>query len=93
MNSHVSDDKHGPLGTSDSIPSHPLGVKPLGNEYLSDEPSARRHIGALQMIPDEMLMLVVEHLDRVSLQRLASTCKFLYAFCESEELWKQLFLM
>lgn len=80
------------LPDGDSIPSHPLGVKPLGNQYLSNVPSARRSMGSLQGLPDEMLMLVLERLDGSSLQRLASTCKFFYALCESEELWKAVYL-
>jgi hypothetical protein len=80
------------LSGSDSIPSHHLGVKPLGNQYLSSTPNARRTIGLLQALPDEMLMLALERLDGMSLQSLASTCKFFYALCESEDLWKSVFL-
>lgn len=80
------------LPASEFIPSHHLGVKPLGNQYLSSTPSARRNIGSLQALPDEMLMLALECLDRMSLHYLASTCKFFYALCESEDLWKSVFL-
>lgn len=80
------------LSGSDSIPSHPLGVKPLGNQYLTSTPNARRNIGTLQRLPDEMLMLILERLDGIGLQRLASCGKFFYALCESEDLWKGVFL-
>ncbi|KAM4054848.1 cupin-like domain-containing protein [Hirsutella rhossiliensis] len=77
---------------ADSIPSHPLRVKPLGNRYLSDGPNARASVGAWSALPDEMLMLVLELFDPRELLRLGSTCKFLYAFCHLDELWKAVFL-
>lgn len=76
----------------DSIPTHPLGVKPLGNRFLSNGPNAKANCGTWGFLPDEMLMLVLEHVDAKSLLRLGSTCKFLFAFCHSDELWKALFL-
>ncbi|KAM0450336.1 hypothetical protein ACHAPV_004005 [Trichoderma viride] len=77
---------------SDSIPTHPLGVKPLGNQYLAKGPNARRSIGSWACLPEEILALVLEGFDKHSLLNLGSTCKFLYAFCHSEELWKALYL-
>jgi hypothetical protein len=77
---------------SDSIPSHPLGVKPLGNLYLHDGPNARTAIGLWNACPDEILMIILEHFDTASLRKFGSTCRFLFAFCYSEELWKTLFL-
>lgn len=74
------------------IPSHPLGVKPLGNQYLSSAPSARRAIGALGSVPDEVLMILLEHLDGATLTRLGACCRFLYAFCRADELWRTLSL-
>ncbi|KAJ0387539.1 hypothetical protein COL922a_002163 [Colletotrichum nupharicola] len=78
--------------TSESIPTHPLGVKPLGNQYLSDRPNARKHIGVFTTLPDEALMILLEYLDQSNLRNLGYTSKFLYAFCQSDELWKALFL-
>ncbi|KAJ0355152.1 hypothetical protein COL154_000744 [Colletotrichum chrysophilum] len=78
--------------TSESIPTHPLGVKPLGNQYLSDRPNARKHIGVFTTFPDEALMILLEYLDQSNLRNLGYTSKFLYAFCQSDELWKALFL-
>lgn len=77
---------------SHSIPSHYLGVKPLGNQYFSDGPNARSHIGDWAGLPDEVIMTVMEYLDKAVLLALGSTCKFLYAACHSEEVWKALFL-
>jgi len=39
-----------------------------------------------------MLMVIFEHFDRSSLLKIGHTCKFFYAFCHSEELWKAIFL-
>ena len=79
--------------TGDSrIPTHPLGVKPLGNQYLFDGPSARQSIGTLQILPDEMLAQLLEYLEPQQLRVLGYTCRFLYAHSFSEELWKALFL-
>lgn len=78
--------------TSDSIPSHPLGLKPLGNQYLHNGPIARRSIGVFDVLPDEMLMLFLEHFGAAELLDLGHTCKFFYAFCHSDDLWKALFL-
>ncbi|KAH8890976.1 Clavaminate synthase-like protein [Thozetella sp. PMI_491] len=75
-----------------SIPSHPLGIKPLGNQYLVDGPNARHHIGSFQALPDELLSQLLEFLDQRSLRVLGYTCRFLYAHSVSEELWKALFL-
>ena len=91
--SHGQRDSIVSVSASDSIPSHPLGLKPLGNQYLSSRPNARRNIGTWARLPDEMLMLILEHLGDIALLRLASTCKFFYALCDSEELWKALFLL
>ncbi|POR32048.1 F-box protein [Tolypocladium paradoxum] len=79
-------------GRSAPIPSHPLGVKPLGNRYLSTGPNARASVGTWAILPDEMLTVVLEHFDKSDLLSLGATCKFLYAFCHPDELWKSLFL-
>lgn len=76
----------------DSIPTHPLGVKPLGNQYLFQGVNARRSTGIWDTLPDEILMVIFEYFDVQGLFALGHTCKFLYAFCHSEELWKTLFL-
>ncbi|KAG6004356.1 hypothetical protein E4U43_000754 [Claviceps pusilla] len=77
----------------DSIPTHVLGVKPLGNCFFSERPNAKLSSGTWGVLPDEMIMLVLEQMDVRSLLSLGSTCKFLFAFCHSDELWKALFLL
>ncbi|KAI2467736.1 Clavaminate synthase-like protein [Annulohypoxylon bovei var. microspora] len=78
--------------SSDSIPVHPMGVKPLGNQYFVSGPTARQSLGPLGRLPDEMILQILEYLDTSSLENIGLTCRFLYAFCQLDELWKILFL-
>lgn len=80
------------LKDPDSISTHALGVRPFGNQYLTGGPNSRASIGTWHFLPDEMLMVVLESLDQSSLFNLGQTCKFLFAFCHSEELWKAIYL-
>ncbi|KAK0656739.1 Clavaminate synthase-like protein [Cercophora newfieldiana] len=76
-----------------SIPPHPLGIKPLGNKYFSSGNDARDSLkGPLRTLPDEMLMQLLEYLDQRSLRILGSTCRFLFANCNYDDLWKSIFL-
>jgi len=77
--------------SQESIPQHSLGVKPSGNQYTATV-NARRSIGPFQILPDEIIAELLETLDSRRLRMLGSTCKFLHAFCKSEELWKTLFI-
>jgi hypothetical protein len=43
-------------------------------------------------LPDEVVATVLEYLDALQLDLLGSCCKFLYALCRSEDLWKALFI-
>jgi hypothetical protein len=76
----------------DSIPVHPLGIKPLGNQYFASERPARLALGPIGSLPDEIIQQLLEILDVDCLRTLGSTCRFLYAFCRLDELWKGLFL-
>jgi hypothetical protein len=78
--------------STESIPVHPLGVKPLGNQYFAPGPSARQALGHIGILPDEMILQLLEYLQEESLTILGSTCRFLYAFCQLDELWKSLFI-
>ncbi|PVH78856.1 Clavaminate synthase-like protein [Cadophora sp. DSE1049] len=77
--------------SSNTIPPHPLEVKPAGNQYTATS-IARNSIGSFQAFPDEVLALFLEYLDSYMLRLLGATCKFLYAFCRSDDLWKALFI-
>ncbi|KAL2161484.1 hypothetical protein VTH06DRAFT_8046 [Thermothelomyces fergusii] len=75
-----------------SVPPHPLGVKPLGNKYFSASTDARLSIGALQALPDEVLMQLLEYMDARTLRMLGYACKFLFACCMADDVWKTVFL-
>lgn len=77
---------------SSLIPSHPLAIKPSGNQYTATVSNARHSTGVFQVFPDEILSILLEYLDSNELLLLGSTCKALYAFCRSDELWKTLFI-
>jgi hypothetical protein len=74
-----------------SIPPHPLGIKPAGNQFTASS-NDREAIGRFQILPDEALIILLEYLDSSALTRLGSTCKALFAFCHSDDLWKTLFI-
>ncbi|KAK0729176.1 hypothetical protein B0T21DRAFT_314739 [Apiosordaria backusii] len=78
---------------SSSVPLHPLGIKPLGNKYFSNGNDARKYMGSLQGLPDEMLIQLLEYLDTRTLRLLGYTCKFLFACCMSDDVWKTIFLV
>ena len=74
-----------------SIPHHPLGIKPLGNQYTATS-NGKDAIGPLKLLPDEVLAILLEYFGSFQLRLLGSTCKFLYAFCRSDDFWKVLFI-
>lgn len=75
----------------EAIPCHPLGVKPSGNALLATW-SLRQAIGSFQLLPDELILTLLEGLDGHSLLRLGRTCKAFHAFTRAEEIWKALFV-
>ena len=75
----------------DAIPTHPLGVKPSGNALLAAE-NLRDAIGTFRILPDELILTLLEFLDSPSLLRIGRTSKAFYAFTRAEELWKALFV-
>lgn len=73
------------------MPSHPLGVKPAGNAFSAVE-NAKTMAGFFFSLSDELILQVLDFLDHWSLVRLGATCKFFYAFCQFDDLWKTLFI-
>ena len=69
------------------IPPHPLGIKPSGNVYGSTR-SLKSNAGLFSVLPDELLLHLLEALDHISLRLLSYTCKSLHAFSRYEDLWK-----
>ncbi len=90
--SHESHGSNGDITNGSRVPPHPLAIKPLGNKYLSTVADARGSLGSFGALPDEVLMQLLEYVDSYTLRLLGQTCKFLFAFCRDEELWKALFL-
>lgn len=76
---------------SATVPPHPLDIKPSGNAYTATK-NIKDHAGLFRRLPDELLMQLLEVLNAADLVRLGSTCKALYAFCRSDDLWKTLFI-
>ncbi|KKK16609.1 hypothetical protein P175DRAFT_0519199 [Aspergillus ochraceoroseus IBT 24754] len=75
----------------DAIPGHPLGVKPSGNALLAAE-NLRDVIGTFNLLPDELVLVLLEYLDCPSLLKLGQTCKAFYAFTRAEDFWKTFFI-
>lgn len=77
--------------SEDAIPCHPLGVKPSGNGLLAKR-DLRTAIGNFKVFSDELILILLEYLDAVSLLSIGRSCKAFYAFTRAEELWKALFI-
>lgn len=76
---------------NDTIPGHPMGVKPSGNALLATE-NLRDAIGTFKLLPDELISMLLECLDGPDLLSIGRTCKAFYAFTRAEDLWKALFI-
>jgi hypothetical protein len=76
---------------SSRISHHPLSIKPSGNQYTATK-NSKDCSGYFRICPDEVLAVLLEYLDSSKLQELGSSCKFLYALCRSDDLWKTLFI-
>ena len=91
LGSHPNDNAFDESPARDAIPGHPLGVKPSGNALLAAE-DLRNAIGTFNLVPDELILILLEFLDSRSLLQLGQTCKAFYAFTRAEDLWKTLFI-
>lgn len=76
---------------TETTPVHPLGVKPSGNALLAST-NLRTAIGNFRLIPDDLILTLLEYLDGNSLLSVGRTCKAFYAFTRAEELWKSVFI-
>lgn len=76
---------------SNAVRSHPLGVKPLGNAIVSTV-NSKSCAGHWARLPEELVQILIEQLSAWELLRLSHTCKYLYAFGSSDELWRGLFV-
>lgn len=75
-----------------AVPPHPLGVKPLGNAYITKQ-NIKLAAGYFSHVPDEIIIEILEWLDSDALVELGKTCKALYAFCQQDEIWRTLFIL
>jgi len=86
---HESEDINGDVPF---VPLHPSGIKPSGNAFTATS-NLRAATGTFALIPDELILLILETLDQSCLLALGATCKALYAFTKTEDLWKALFIL
>lgn len=70
-----------------TLVSHPLGVRPSGNALLDDD--RKPGMGLFALLPDAIVLTIIQELDKASLLALGHTCKGLFAYCWFDELWKQ----
>ncbi|KIW04127.1 uncharacterized protein PV09_04935 [Verruconis gallopava] len=75
----------------DNIPTHPLEIKPSGNAY-SSHVNSKHNAGVFAALPDELTLQLLETLPATGLVALGSSCRFLYAFTQYDELWRALFV-
>ncbi|KAH8694116.1 putative F-box and JmjC domain protein [Talaromyces proteolyticus] len=76
---------------AEAVPCHPLGVKPSGNALVATS-NLRNAIGNFNLLADDVVLVLLEYLDAPSLLKLGRTCKALYAFTRSEDIWKTLLI-
>ena len=84
-----SDAKVSPSGAQ--IHAHRLGIRPSGN-VLTEPAHARNNIGTFGILPDEVILTVLEWIDDVQLIALGTTCRAFFAFTSNDDLWKTLLL-
>jgi len=74
------------------LPPHWNRIKPSGQVYLATE-NIKIAAGPFSMLPDELIIHLLEFLDILSILRFGSTCKALWAFSRLDEpLWRSKFL-
>jgi len=87
----VQSDSHDESQDTSLVKRHPLGVRPSGNA-LTSTINLKTSCGLFTLLPDELLMQLLESLGARDLLQLGSTSKALHAFTRSEELWRALFV-
>lgn len=74
-----------------SVRRHPLGLRPSGNALTADQ-DLSLSMGIFGRIPDALLVLVLEYLNKDALLNLGQTCKGLFAFAAYDQIWRELAL-
>ena len=87
----VYDCKEAEDDSASSIRVHPLGVKPGGNA-LTSHGDLQSSAGLFGILPDELLLTLLEYLQERCLLQLGACCRGLFAFTTTDSLWKDLFI-
>lgn len=74
------------------IQPHSLNIKPSGNALTSRSNLRDTSTGLFAIIPDELILQVLGHLDSEDVNSIGAASKGMYGFSRSEELWKTLFI-
>ena len=78
-------------GSKNETCRHPLGVRPSGNALTAEGGVvARTAMGLLSRLDDDLVLVLLEYLDRDSLIKLGSTCRAFFAYCSYDQLWRDL---
>lgn len=81
-----------PPGLLSVLPPHWNRIKPSGQAYLATE-NIKEAAGPFSTLPDELIIRIIEYLDILSILRIGSTCKALWAFSRLDEpLWRSIFM-
>ncbi|KAK9365169.1 hypothetical protein V1509DRAFT_571509 [Lipomyces kononenkoae] len=79
--------------------NHPLGIKPFGNLILSDNDAhascvqiRKKLLGYFSILPDELILSLMQNLEANELRRLGYSSRIFSAFASQDDLWKQLFV-
>lgn len=73
--------------------SHPLGLKPLGNAFISTTDARPGGLGLFNSLSDELLLDILGLIDSPrDLTCLSQVSKAFYVFARTESLWRDLFL-
>lgn len=79
-------------GLSMDVAPHPNGIRPAGNKVSRVQPSVGNATDYFKLLPDEIVFNLLQILPSTrDLLNLSHTCKRLYAFSLSEELWKDIY--
>lgn len=73
------------------IHAHRLGIRPSGNG-LTESAHARHNIGTFGVLPDEVILTVLEWIEDAQLIVLGKTCRAFFAFTSNDDLWRTLLL-
>ena len=71
-----------------TVERHPLNVRPLGDQLLSEAPDLRPRLGLIAMLPDEILLRILGEVGGSSLCACACTSMAMRVLASSEDVWR-----